>query len=176
MPSDDDGVVVDALDPAILADARFLYCLPNFQNPAGRGPPLARRQALVARAAEAGVPTVEDDPHGELYDSGQPLPSLLSLHPEGVIYMCSFSKVLAPGLRLGYVVAPEAVLGKLIQAKQAADPHTLSFTKRLVYQTLQDDVLDPQLSQNSRAVCASVQLDAGGIGSAFPAPGAMESR
>lgn len=80
MPSDEDGVVVDALDPALLADARFLYCLPNFQNPTGRRLPLARRQALVARAAEAGVPIVEDDPYGELYYSGQPLPSLLSMH------------------------------------------------------------------------------------------------
>ncbi|WP_226427781.1 PLP-dependent aminotransferase family protein [Xanthomonas sp. NCPPB 2865] len=147
MPSDEDGVVVDALDPAVLADARFLYCLPNFQNPTGRRLPLARRQALVARAAEAGVPIVEDDPYGELYYSGQPLPSLLSLNPEGVIYMGSFSKVLAPGLRLGYVVAPEAVLGKLIQAKQAADLHTPSFTQRVVHQTLQDDFLDTHIPQ-----------------------------
>ncbi|NJC30173.1 2-aminoadipate transaminase [Xanthomonas arboricola] len=147
MPSDEDGVVVDALDPAVLADARFLYCLPNFQNPTGRRLPLARRQTLVARAAEAGVPIVEDDPYGELYYSGQPLPSLLSLNPEGVIYMGSFSKVLAPGLRLGYVVAPEAVLGKLIQAKQAADLHTPSFTQRVVHQTLQDDFLDAHIPQ-----------------------------
>ncbi|MEA9659228.1 PLP-dependent aminotransferase family protein [Xanthomonas campestris pv. raphani] len=147
MPSDADGVVVDALYPSLLADARFLYCLPNFQNPTGRRLPLSRRQALVARAAEAGVPIVEDDPYGELYYSGEPLPSLLSMHPDGVIYMGSFSKVLAPGLRLGYVVAPEAVLGKLIQAKQAADLHTPSFTQRVVHYTLQDDFLDTHIPQ-----------------------------
>ncbi|SMQ99203.1 2-aminoadipate transaminase [Xanthomonas fragariae] len=154
MSSDDDGVVVDALDPALLADARFLYCLPNFQNLTGSRLPLVRRHALVAHAAKAGVPIIEDDPHGELYYSGQPLPSLLSLNPEGVMYMGSFSKVLAPGLRLGYVVAPEAVLGKLIQAKQAADLHTPSFTQRIVYQTLRDDFLDAHIPQ-IRALYAS---------------------
>jgi 2-aminoadipate transaminase len=138
-------VVVDALSAEQLAGARFMYCLPNFQNPTGRRLPAERRTLLVAKAAEAGVPIVEDDPYGDLYYTGEPLPSLLSMNPEGVIYMGSFSKVLAPGLRLGYVVAPEAVLGKLIQAKQAADLHTPSFTQRIVHEVVKDGFVDQHI-------------------------------
>ena len=142
LPSDEHGIVTDALTPEQLAGARFLYCLPNFQNPTGRRMSLERRKALVALAAQAGVPLVEDDPYGELSYGGEALPSLLSMNPDGVIYMGSFSKVLAPGLRLGYVVAPEEVLGKMVQAKQAADLHTPSFSQRIVYETVQDGFID----------------------------------
>ncbi|WP_434213395.1 PLP-dependent aminotransferase family protein [[Pseudomonas] boreopolis] len=145
MASDEQGVVVDALTPGQLAGGRFMYCLPNFQNPTGRRLPGERRTALVAKAAEAGVPIVEDDPYGELYYAGEPLPSLLSMNPDGVVYMGSFSKVLAPGLRLGYVVAPEAVLGKLVQAKQAADLHTPSFSQRIVHEVVRDGFLDQHI-------------------------------
>ncbi|HYG05090.1 MAG TPA: PLP-dependent aminotransferase family protein [Stenotrophomonas sp.] len=141
MRSDEEGIDVEALTPAQLQDARFLYCLPNFQNPTGRRLPLARRQALVAKAAAAGVPIVEDDPYGELGYSGEALPSLLSMNPAGVIYMGSFSKVLSPGLRLGYLVAPKAVHAKLVQAKQAADLHTPSLNQRIVHEVLRDGFL-----------------------------------
>ena len=142
LPGDARGIVTDALSPAQLAGARFLYCLPNFQNPTGRRMPLERREALVALADAAGVPLVEDDPYGELSYGGEALPSLLSMNPDGVIYMGSFSKVLAPGLRLGYVVAPGEVHAKLVQAKQAADLHTPSFSQRIVYEAVQDGFLD----------------------------------
>jgi len=142
LPSDAQGIVTDAISPEQMAGARFLYCLPNFQNPTGRRMPLERRKALVELAARAGVPLVEDDPYGELSYGGEALPSLLSMNPDGVIYMGSFSKVLAPGLRLGYVVAPEQVLAKLVQAKQAADLHTPTFSQRVVYEAVQDGFLD----------------------------------
>ncbi|KAF1688026.1 2-aminoadipate aminotransferase [Pseudoxanthomonas broegbernensis] len=145
LPADAQGIVTDALDAARLSGARFLYCLPNFQNPTGRRMPLARREALVALAAEAGVPLVEDDPYGELSYGGEALPSLLSMNPDGVIYMGSFSKVLAPGLRLGYVVAPEQVHAKMVQAKQAADLHTPSFSQRIVHEALRDGFLDAHI-------------------------------
>lgn len=142
LPSDAQGIVTHAISPEQMAGARFLYCLPNFQNPTGRRMPLERRKALVELAARAGVPLVEDDPYGELSYGGEALPSLLSMNPDGVIYMGSFSKVLAPGLRLGYVVAPEQVLAKLVQAKQAADLHTPTFSQRVVYEAVQDGFLD----------------------------------
>ena len=145
LPSDEQGIVTDGLDAEQLAGARFLYCLPNFQNPTGRRMPLERRTALVALASAAGVPLVEDDPYGELSYGGEALPSLLSMNPDGVIYMGSFSKVLAPGLRLGYVVAPEPVFGKMVQAKQAADLHTPSFSQRIVYEAVQDGFLDAHI-------------------------------
>jgi len=145
LPSDEQGVVTEALSADELAGGRFLYCLPNFQNPTGRRLPLERRRQLVDKALDAGVPVVEDDPYGELSYRGQSLPSLLSMAPEHVIYMGSFSKVLAPGLRLGYVVAPEALLGKLVQAKQAADLHTPSFSQRIVHEVVQDGFLDAHI-------------------------------
>lgn len=145
MPSDEQGIDTDVLTPELLEGGRFMYCLPNFQNPTGRRLPLQRRKALVEKAAAAGVPVVEDDPYGELSYGGEMLPSLLSLNPQGGIYMGSFSKVLAPGLRLGYVVAPEPLFAKLVQAKQAADLHTPSFNQRIVYETIKDGFLDTHI-------------------------------
>lgn len=145
MPSDGQGIDTDALTPELLHGARFMYCLPNFQNPTGRRLPLERRKALVEKAAAAGVPVVEDDPYGELSYDGEHLPGLLSMNPEQGIYMGSFSKVLAPGLRLGYVVAPEPLFSKLVQAKQAADLHTPSFSQRIVHETVKDGFLDAHI-------------------------------
>lgn len=145
MPSDERGIVVDALDDALLQDARALYCMPNFQNPTGRTLPLPRREALVARARRAGVPIIEDDPYGELNYSGDRLPSVHSLHPDGVIYLGSFSKLLTPGFRLGYMVAPPAILDKCVQAKQAADLHTPSFTQHVVFEAVREGFLDQHI-------------------------------
>ncbi|WP_354684179.1 PLP-dependent aminotransferase family protein [Cupriavidus necator] len=142
IPSDDKGLLPEALTPELTAGARFLYALPNFQNPTGRRLPLERRQALVARAQEQGVLLVEDDPYGALSYTGDQLPSLLSMNPDGVIYMGSFSKILAPGLRLGYVIAPPELHFKLCQAKQASDLHTPTFTQRVAYETVRDGLLE----------------------------------
>ncbi len=168
MEADADGIVVDALDDGQLAGARFIYCLPNFQNPTGRRLPLERRHALVERAAAAGVPLVEDDPYGELCYNGQALPSLLSMNPDGVVYMGSFSKVLAPGLRLGYVVAPEAVLGKLVQAKQAADLHTPSFSQRIVHEVVRDGFLDTHVPGIRSLYASQCQLMLDAMDRHFP--------
>lgn len=146
MHSDDEGIVVDALDDARLQGGRFMYCLPNFQNPTGRRLPLERRRALIARARAAGVLVVEDDPYGEL-SYGEQLPSLLSMDPDNVVYMGSFSKVLAPGLRLGYLIAPEALHAKLVQTKQAADLHTPSFSQRIVHEAVQGGFLDRHIPE-----------------------------
>ncbi|SOY45257.1 aminotransferase-like domain-containing protein [Cupriavidus taiwanensis] len=143
--SDDKGLLPEALTPALTAGARFLYALPNFQNPTGRRLPLERRQALVARAQELGVLLVEDDPYGALSYTGDQLPSLLSMNPDGVIYMGSFSKILAPGMRLGYVIAPPELHFKLCQAKQASDLHTPTFTQRVAYETVRDGLLDTHI-------------------------------
>ncbi|SPA37847.1 putative AMINOTRANSFERASE PROTEIN [Cupriavidus taiwanensis] len=145
IPSDDKGLLPDALTPELTAGARFLYALPNFQNPTGRRLPLERRQALVARAQEQGVLLVEDDPYGALSYTADQLPSLLSMNPDGVIYMGSFSKVLAPGMRLGYVIAPPELHFKLCQAKQASDLHTPTFTQRVAYETVRDGLLDTHI-------------------------------
>ncbi len=142
IPSDEHGLIPEALTAELTAGARFLYALPNFQNPTGRRLPLERRQALVQRAQELGILLVEDDPYGELSYTGNQLPTLLSMNPDGVIYMGSFSKILAPGMRLGFVIAPPELHFKLCQAKQAADLHTPTFTQRIAYETIKDGLLE----------------------------------
>ncbi|MCY1167062.1 2-aminoadipate transaminase [compost metagenome] len=134
---------IDLQDLAAKADgARFLYLLPNFQNPTGNSMNEASRAALSAAAARLGVPIIEDNPYGDLwFDAPPPLP-LTARNPEGCIYMGSFSKTLAPGLRLGFLVAPKALYPKLLQAKQAADLHTPSFNQRMVHEVLKDGFLD----------------------------------
>jgi 2-aminoadipate transaminase len=144
IPSDADGPLPEAV-AALPHDApgtRFLYLLPNFQNPSGRVMPEARREALIAAAQQARVPLVEDNPYGDLWYDAPPPKPLAARWPEGVIYLGSFSKVLAPGLRLGYVVAPRELFPKLLQAKQAADLHTPGFNQRVVYEVIRDGFLD----------------------------------
>lgn len=139
--SDDEGVLVDDL-ASKAKDARFIYLLPNFQNPTGRTMTEARRAAVSEAAAAAGLPIVEDNPYGDLwFDQAPPLP-LTARNPEGCIYLGSFSKILAPGLRLGFLVAPKAIYPKLLQAKQAVDLHTPIFTQRMVAAVMQDNFLD----------------------------------
>jgi 2-aminoadipate transaminase len=122
--------------------ARFLYVLPNFQNPTGRTMSEARRRSLSLRAAELNLPILEDNPYGDLwFDAPPPLP-LTARHPEGCLYLGSFSKVLAPGLRLGFIVAPKAIYPKLLQAKQAADLHTPGFNQRMVARVMEGGFLD----------------------------------
>ncbi|ABM34977.1 PLP-dependent aminotransferase family protein [Paracidovorax citrulli] len=143
--SDDEGPLVDDLAAKVGTGAdraRFMYLLPNFQNPTGRTMTEARRAALSAKAAELGLPLVEDNPYGDLwFDQPPPLP-LTARNPEGCIYLGSFSKVLAPGLRLGFLVAPRALYPKLLQAKQAADLHTPGFNQRMVAEVMKGGFLD----------------------------------
>ena len=122
--------------------ARFFYVLPNFQNPTGRTMSEESRAALSAQASALGLPIVEDNPYGELwFDEPPPLP-LTARNPEGCVYLGSFSKVLAPGLRLGFMVAPKSLYPKLLQAKQAADLHSPSFNQRMVAEVMKDGFLE----------------------------------
>ncbi|MDF2463164.1 MAG: PLP-dependent aminotransferase family protein [Ramlibacter sp.] len=174
--SDGEGVDVDDLaDQA--ADARFLYVLPNFQNPTGRTMTESRRAALSRRAAELGLPMVEDNPYGDLwFDAPPPLP-LTARNPEGCVYLGSFSKVLAPGLRLGFLVAPRALHPKLLQAKQAADLHSPSFNQRMVSEVMKDGFLARHvptiraLYKSQRdAMLAALQREMQGLGVEWNTP------
>jgi 2-aminoadipate transaminase len=143
--SDDEGVDIADLTRKAgngADKARFLYVLPNFQNPTGRTMSEARRAALVAKAAELDLPLVEDNPYGDLWFDKEPPAPLTARNPDGCIYLGSFSKVLAPGLRLGFIVAPRAVYPKLLQAKQAADLHSPGFNQRMITEVMKDGFLD----------------------------------
>lgn len=159
--TDEHGLIPESV-AAKGAGARLMYALPNFQNPTGRTLPLERRYQLVETCARMGIPLVEDNPYGDLCYSGEPLPKLLNMNPSGVIYMGSFSKVLTPGIRLGYVVAPVPLIRKLEQAKQAADLHTSQLTQMVVYEVIKDGFLQqhiPTIRDLYKRQC-QVMLDA----------------
>jgi 2-aminoadipate transaminase len=143
--ADAEGPDPQALRCAVQRDARLFYLQPNFQNPTGRTIGEARRRALVAVAADTGLPLVEDNPYGELWFDEAPPASLASRYPEGTVYLGSFSKELAPGLRVGYMVAPSSLIPKLLQAKQAADLHTPGLNQRLVHEMVRDGFLAEHL-------------------------------
>jgi 2-aminoadipate transaminase len=156
VPIDEDGLQLDRLEDVLRSGPKFLYVLPNFQNPTGATLALARRRRLVEMASRWGVPIVEDDPYGQLRYNGAHLPSLAQLDAEqdaggGVIYLGTLSKVLSPGLRLGFVVAPEPVIEKLVQFKQGADLQTASFNQMLAYEVARGGFLDGHVRRLRRA-------------------------
>jgi 2-aminoadipate transaminase len=142
--TDDHGLVPSSIE-AVAEGARMLYALPNFQNPTGRSLSIERRVELVETCARLGIPLIEDDPYGALSYKGEPFPKMLNMNPDGVIYMGSFSKVLTPGIRLGYVVAPLPLVRRLELAKQAADLHTAQLTQMVVYEVIKDGFLDEHI-------------------------------
>jgi len=140
VPTDSEGLIPEAL-PALLEreKPRFLYTIPNFQNPTGVTLTAERRQSLYAIAARYGLIVLEDDPYGALRYAGTDLPPIKALDSEGiVIYQSTVSKTIAPGLRVGWVVADREIRAKLTIAKQAADLHTSSLDQRIVHRYLSD--------------------------------------
>ena len=157
--SDEEGAVPQAL--AHIGSAAFAYLQPSFQNPSGRSMAAARRAAIAAAAERRGLPIVEDNPYGELWFHTPPPPPLAAHWPEGTVLLGSFSKVLAPGLRLGYVAVPKSLFPKLVHAKQAADLHTPGFNQRVVAEVLQQGFLNshaPTLRQRYAERCEAMHL------------------
>jgi 2-aminoadipate transaminase len=153
VPSDDDGLRTDLLEKPLRSGPKFMYVLPNFQNPAGTTLSEGRRHELVLMAERYGIPIIEDDPYGQLRYHGEHLTPLVVLDRNNVrrdsgyslgnvIYLSTFSKTLAPGLRLGWIVAPPEVITKLIQLKQGADLHTSTFNQFVAYEVARDGFLD----------------------------------
>lgn len=152
VPSDEHGIITDKLEAALRAGPKFIYVLPNFQNPTGVTIPLERRQRLVELADRYGVPIIEDDPYGQLRFEGSHLPPIVvldeKLHPKNghytgnVIYLSTFSKTLAPGIRLAWVIAPPEVIRKMVMAKQGSDLHTSTFNQIVAYEVARGGFLD----------------------------------
>jgi 2-aminoadipate transaminase len=153
VPIDENGMVTDNLEEALRTGPKFIYVLPNFQNPTGVTLSIERRRQLIDLADRYGVPIVEDDPYGQLRFEGDHLPSVVSLDNQfrensdacyrgNVIYLSTFSKILAPGIRLAWVVAPSEVIRKLVQAKQAADLHTATFNQMVAFEVARGGFID----------------------------------
>ena len=151
--TDEHGMIVDELEAALRVGPKFIYVLPNFQNPSGSTLSLERRMQLIRIADKYGVPIIEDDPYGQLRYEGEHIPSIVALDSEyrgpngghysgNVIYLSTFSKLLAPGLRLGWVIAPSEVIQKLVLSKQAADLHTSSFNQYIAFEAAKGGFLD----------------------------------
>jgi 2-aminoadipate transaminase len=151
--SDEDGLCSELLEAPLRSGPKFMYVLPNFQNPGGTTLSEGRRHQLVLLADKFGIPIIEDDPYGQLRYEGEHLTPLVVLDRENlrrdtgysignVIYLSTFSKTLAPGLRLGWIVAPPEVIAKLVQLKQGADLHTSTFGQMVAYEVARDNFLD----------------------------------
>jgi 2-aminoadipate transaminase len=153
VPMDEHGMITDTLEEALRSGPKFIYVLPNFQNPSGVTLAGERRMQLIELADRYGVPIVEDDPYGQLRYEGEHLPSVVVLDSQfrdncsicyrgNVIYLSTFSKILAPGLRLAWVIAPPEVIRKLVQAKQGADLHTSPFNQFIAHEVAKGGFLD----------------------------------
>ena len=153
VPMDENGMDTDQLEGVLRTGPKFIYALPNFQNPTGVTMSLDRRHRLIELADQYGVPIIEDDPYGQLRFEGSHLPALFVLDNQyrengtaayrgNVIYLSTFSKTLAPGLRLAWVIAPQEVIRKLVQAKQGADLHTATFSQMVAYEVAHGGFLD----------------------------------
>ena len=156
VPIDKSGMNTDGLEEALRAGPKFIYVLPNFQNPTGVTLSLKRREKLIELADQYGVPIIEDDPYGQLRYEGEHLPAVVVLddrfrnHSGGcyhgnVIYLSTFSKILAPGIRLAWVIAPAEVIRKLVQAKQGADLHTATFNQVVAHEVSHGGFLDQHI-------------------------------
>lgn len=162
LPMDHDGLMIEALENALADLARagtppkFLYTVSTFQNPTGVTLAVERRNALLDLAERYTLPIIEDDPYGELRYSGDPLPSLAALDsqrhgaPRYVVYLSTFSKLLAPGLRIGWVSGPESLLRRMTLAKQGLDLHSGTLAQAVAFEACRDDLLARQIPRIRR--------------------------
>jgi 2-aminoadipate transaminase len=146
VPTDADGMRVDALPALLQQNPKVIYAQPNFQNPAGTTLAADRRRKLVELSRSSGAPLIEDNPYGELWYDSEPPPSLFELDARAnavrdlesnVVYLGTFSKVLAPALRVGWTIADEALIDKMALAKQAADLQSSTFNQYIALEMVQ---------------------------------------
>lgn len=150
VPSDDDGMVVPELARLLARTerAKFIYVIPDFQNPSGRTWSVERRTALLQLSARAGIPVIEDSPYAELRFEGTPLPSLKAMDRHDlVVHLGTFSKILSPGLRVGWMTAPPAILEKYVLMKQCTDLNTSTFAQQVLAAYLEIGDLDAHIER-----------------------------
>lgn len=148
-PMDENGMCMDALEEMLqhLPNVKLIYTIPTFQNPTGRTMPAARRREMLALAEKYNVMILEDNPYHELRYSGDPVPTIKSMDTAGrVIYAGSYSKVLSPGIRMGFALAPREVISKMVVAKQTIDVHSNLFFQMVVSEYLDRYDLDAHIA------------------------------
>jgi 2-aminoadipate transaminase len=174
-PVDDEGVDVDNLEQLIATHKpKFVYLIPTFGNPSGATLSLARRKRILELAVKTGTLVIEDDPYGDLYFDAPPPPSLLALSADvpgsrdWLVHCGSLSKVLSPGLRVGWMVAPAALLGKAVMCKQFSDAHTSTFAQATAAAYLQSGRLPAELAKvravyatRARCMCDALEREVG---------------
>lgn len=168
---DEDGMKMDALEEALKANpnTKLIYTVPNFQNPTGRTMTEERRKQLAELAEKYDVYVLEDNPYGEIRFAGQHVPAVKSFDKSGhVLYMSTFSKTLAPGFRLGWLVADEDVVNKLTVLKQSADLHTDNLAQFAVAQFFADNDVDAHVKEISDLYGKRKDLMLEGIKKYFP--------
>lgn len=145
-----DGIHLEELEQALKTEhcPRILYLIPNFQNPTGLTASLEKRRAVYELAKKYGCIILEDNPYGDLRFRGEPLPTIKSMDTDGLVIYCgSFSKVLAPGLRVGYLSGPKEVIQKIVVCKQVSDVHTNIWAQALCHGFLKEVDMDAHLSR-----------------------------
>ncbi len=172
VPCDEEGILPDALEELVRAHhPKLLYCIPTFQNPTGRTLPAARRAAVADIAGRLGLWLVEDDPYGDLRFEGADVP-WLAAHPDAqdrTALLGSFSKIMAPGLRLGWLRAPAALRRAAVVAKQAADLHTSTVDQLAAAHYLAAADLDAHIATIRTAYRTRRDALLAGLGTALPA-------
>lgn len=150
VPVEADGMDIDALEKALAEtdNVRFIYTIPNFQNPSGATMSLEKRQRLYSLAKRYGVIVLEDNPYGDLRVTGEKLPAIKSMDDAGIVlYAGSFSKILAPGLRVAYCCGPKQILAKMTVGKQASDVHTPCLNQMIVNEWFKSYDVDAHISK-----------------------------
>lgn len=169
--TDDSGMIMEDLERKLAENprAKLIYVIPSFQNPTGRTWSLERRKGLLELAERYDLPIVEDNPYGDLRYEGESVPTLKSMDQGGrVAYMGSFSKVLSPGIRLGWIVASPSVLEKFNTAKQGADLQASTVMQLVVNQYLEDNDLDENIRNLRQLYKSRRDLMLGLLESEFP--------
>ena len=135
--TDDEGLIPESVEEIIKSyPVKFVYTIPTFQNPSGKTIKLKRREQIAEMIKKYDVLLVEDDPYGALRYKGESLPTIKSMAPDNVIYVSTFSKIFAPGLRIGFFAAPEKIGRWLVIVKQGVDLNTCTFTQALATEYL----------------------------------------
>lgn len=150
VPMEEDGIDVKALEALFESNSKvkFLYTIPNFQNPTGYTMSLEKRKRVYELASKYDVIVLEDNPYGDLRTSGTDLPTIKSFDTEGrVVYAGTFSKLIAPGIRVGYVLAPSALIAKMTVGKQTEDVHTAMFNQMLVYRWMKENDINEHIKK-----------------------------